>query len=242
MKTRVLDRRLAVLAVVPTALALLTACSSGDSGTAGSGSGSASSSPTASSGPSAQEILESAKKASAEVTAVRVVGDVPDDKQVMTVDLRATKTGPSRGDITLKDGRLQVYVFGSTAYLKANNAFWKSAAGAQAARVLSGKYLKTPATSQEFKEFTSLIRTTSLFEQMLEATGGTLTKGEETQIRGVSAVGLTDGSGQTLYVATQGPSYVLQVKDDKHVLDFLDYNKPITVQRPPASKVINVPG
>jgi hypothetical protein len=236
-------RRRALLLVLPAALALISGC---DDGTAGSPTRPAATSAAATPNGngvdklSGAEILKRATKASRAATSVRMRGRFPTGGRPMAIDIRAAGKGSAYGDITMNGQRIRLVRIGSTAYLKGDTAFWKSVGGQDAARMFSGKYLKVPAGNKDFRDLMSLTLTSKVFSEILRPEGR-VTKGERTRINGRAAIALGDGTGGSLYVATEGEPHVLRLKTGKEVLDFLAYNERIAVRRPPSNRVISVP-
>jgi hypothetical protein len=237
-------RRRALLLVLPAALTFVSGCDDGAAAPQ-SRSGAANAAATTNGNGvdklSGTEILKRAAKASGAATSVRLRGEFPTDGKSMAVDIRAASKGSAYGDITTDGERIHVIRIGSTAYIKGDTAFWKSVGGQDAVRMFSGKYLKVPANDKDFRDLMSLTLISKVFSELLRP-DGPVTKGERTRINGRAAIALGDGTGDALYVATEGEPHVLRLKTGKEVLDFLSYNERITVTRPPRDRVINVPG
>jgi len=235
-------RRRVLLLTFPATLAFATAC---NDSAATSQSAAPSSAPKTASGNgvdrlSGPEILKRAAKASRDATSVRMRGTFPSDGQSMAVDIRAASKGSAFGDITMKGQRIRLIRIRSTAYIKGDSGFWTSVGGKSAARMFSGKYLKVSADNKDFRDLMSLTLTSTVFSELLRPSGP-VTKGERTRINGRAAIALGDGTGDGLYVATEGEPQVLRLKSGKDVLDFVAYNERIDVRPPPRDRVISVP-
>jgi hypothetical protein len=70
-----------------------------------------------------------------------------------------------------------------------------------------------------------------------------LGKTETKTVRGLNVVGVVEkANNETLYVATEGEPYPVQVQSDtgQGALDFLDWNEPVDVQAPPPDQVVDL--
>jgi hypothetical protein len=87
-------------------------------------------------------------------------------------------------------------------------------------------------------EFRPLTNLKQLMNQILSS-HGTIEKGHETKVDGQPAVALTDTTqGGTLYVATTGPAYPLELAPGKGKggsIAFTDWEQPMTLTAPPKS-------
>lgn len=240
--------------------AALVAAGCGDDSTSGSGApaaqASGSAAPTSAASSSAAggelaslepaEILSRAKTAFTKAESVRLSGGGTSGGETFTVDMAY---GPDKAIGTVGNGgqKIELRRIGKTVYLKADKAFWTQTAGAAAAELLGGKYLKAPLTDQRVAQLATFTDKDAFAGEVLESEG-TLTKGETKAIRGTQAIGLVDKSSSgdgTLYIATEGEPVPLQVAPDtaggeKGSLDFLDYGKSVEVPVPPAAQTIDV--
>jgi hypothetical protein len=117
------------------------------------------------------------------------------------------------GEGTMSEGGLafKIRVVNQEVYINGSPAFWRHFGGAAAAQVFQGKWLKAPASGQ----FAALAQLTDLHALLgsVLSTHGALTKIGSATINGQSAVGVRDATnGGTLYVATTGQSYPLEIR------------------------------
>lgn len=242
-----------VLLAVSAAALLAASCGDDTSGTgapAAAGSPSASVSASAAGGElaslDATEILTRAKAAFKKAESVRLTGGGASSGESFKVDMRYS-ADKAIGTVSSSGQQIELRRIDKTVYLKADKAFWTQTAGAAAAELLGGKYLKAPLTDQRVAQLASFTDKDAFVDEVLDDTG-TITKGEPKDVRGTPAIGLvnkdTDGGG-TLYVATSGEPLPLQLLPqaggtDSGTLDFLDYGKAVTVEVPPAAQTIDV--
>lgn len=242
-----------VLLAVSAAALLAAACgddTSGSGAPAAAGSASTSASPSAAGGDVASleptEILTRAKAAFKKTESVRLTGGGSTGGETFTIDM-TYGADKAIGSVSNGGQKIELRRVGKIVYLKADKAFWTQTAGAAAAELLSGKYLKAPLTDQRVAQLASFTDKDSFVDQVLDP-DGTVTKGGTKDVRGTPAIGLvnkdTTGGG-TLYVATSGEPLPLQLTpegsgSDTGSLDFLDYGKSVTVAVPPADQTIDV--
>lgn len=251
-------RPIRVLMAVSAAALVAAAC--GDDSTTGTGapaqaSGSAAPSSAASSSAAggeiaaldAPEILTRAKAAFTKAESVRLAGGGDTGGQKFTIDMRYATAGNAIGSVSNGGQKIELRRIGQTVYLKADKAFWSQTAGAAAAELLGGKYLKAPLTDPKVAQLATFTDKNAFISEVLDPEGS-VTKGEVKDVRGTPAIGLIDkskDSGGTLYVATTGEPLPLQLSPaagggDSGQLDFLDYGKGVEVPVPPAAETIDV--
>lgn len=244
-------RPIRVLFAVSAAALVAAACGESSDTPAASGSGSASASASAPSGGGladrpATEILSKAQAALKSASSVHLKGSGSSEGQTFEIDMRYGEGQKAFGTITSSGQTIELRRDGQTVYMKADAKFWQSSAGAEAAKLLAGKYLKAPLTDQRVAALATFTDKDTFTSQVLKP-DGSVTKGDTKTIRGTEAVGLRSGgtSGGTLYIATQGEPLPLQILPDTAggeagQLDFLDYGEPVTVETPPAAQTIDV--
>jgi hypothetical protein len=192
-------RALAPALVLPLLLALLGGCGSSSS----TGNGTASK--------SAAAILAQAKAAAAGAASAHVVGAIVDQGKPLALDMQLVSGKGGKGRITLEGRSIQLIQVGRSVYINGSRAFYRHVAGAAAAQLLQGKWLKASATASNFASLASLTNLGKLIDTAL-ASHGTLARAGRKTVNGQQAIGVTDTSrGGTLYVATTGAPYPLEV-------------------------------
>ncbi|WP_344901995.1 hypothetical protein [Actinomadura meridiana] len=222
------------------ALALVLACTVGCLPEQDGEAAAPSKTPTASADPrsngvaklSPGEIVSRTRKAAESASYLRMRAQVTDQGQKYKLDFRFAGKTKATGWFTQGSQRVEITRLGRTIYLSGNKAFWKSAGGSSAVRLLSGKHVKTTATNSDFKEIAAFTNRTALLTDVLKSTKG-WKKGKPGNIRGVPTVVLYNGRGDTLEVAAQGAPYPLLLGGtlgDR--LEYLEFGKPVRIQRP----------
>lgn len=232
---RLLSRLAPVIAVVAMAAAL-TGC--GGSTTNGAVSQAA---PTANGVESlgADEILATVKKTANNQSSVYLVGKGGQGSDALALDLRVRKGGGSTGSIELGGDKLQLITTGSEIYIKADKEFWAKNVNAAAAEVIGNRWLKAPASDPQWGELGNFGNFDKVVNELL-IPSSSITKGEQSEVDGTKAIGLTSTSG-TLWVAMTGEPLPLRI-DAKEggAINLKDWSAPVDVQAPPADEVIDV--
>jgi hypothetical protein len=215
--------RLAAVAAIAVATA---ACGSGSSS-----NGLASKSP--------EDIQSAMIDALKSAKSVHLKGDMTQDGERVEMDLQLTNTGEASGTITSEGNAISIIRVDGDFYMKADADAWEGLSGsADAAALLSGKWLKVPGGDEDFSDFEDLTDLSKLAGNMTAE--GKLTKQPGTKtVNGKKAIVLEDESEDMglLYVAATGTPYPLRVapkagSTDKGYLDFLDYGAPVTIKAP----------
>jgi hypothetical protein len=192
----------------------------------------------------AEQILSTAKSALKSADAVRIKGTAGSGADRFDIDMRYTATS-AQGTFSVAGQPIEMRRIGDTVYAKASREFWKSHVPAAAVELLSGKWLKGPATDQRLGGPAELTDLSKAADGILEP-DGTITKGEKKTVAGTPAIALVSHGkdGGKLYIATAGKPYPLQIvpttSTDSGQIAFTEYGKRITVSPPPADLVIDV--
>jgi hypothetical protein len=220
----IFPRRLLAAASCLLALGLLLA---GCGGSSSSGNGVEAKSPT--------QILEAAKAAAAKASSVHIDGTIASGGKPISLNMALLAGKGGKGTISQEGFTIQLIQVSGAVYINGTAAFYKHVGGAAAAQLLQGKWLKAPANSGELASLAELTNLAKLIETALSG-HGTLAKGAVTTVAGQKAIGLRDTTkGGTLYVATQGNPYPLEIvksgkESGKVVLD--RWNQPVTLAAP----------
>lgn len=223
-------RALAPALVLALLLALLGGCGSSSS----AGNGAASKSPAA--------IVAQAKAAAAGAASAHVAGAIVDQGKPIALDMQLVSGKGGKGRITLEGRSIDLIQVGRSVYINGSKAFYSHVAGAAAAQLLQGKWLKASATASNFASLASLTNLGKLIDTAL-ASHGTLALAGSKTVNGQQAVGVTDTSkGGTLYVATTGAPYPLElVKSGASGgrITFDRWNQAVTLTAPAGAVNIN---
>ncbi len=213
------------IATAASAAALLAACVSACGASSSSGNGVASRSPDG--------IVSAASTAIAGVSAVHVSGSTTSGGSTIDLNLDLVNGKGGRGTLSENGLSFQMISVGGTVYVDGSDTFWRRFGGNAAAQLFHGKWLRAPATGN-FASFAQLASVSKLFAGLLSH--GTLSKGSTATINGRQAIAVTDtGQGGTLYVATTGKPYPLEISKsgaNGGKIEFTNFNEPVSLAAP----------
>jgi hypothetical protein len=231
-------RTAAAVAVAAFAAAGVSACgssSSGSSSTSGSGgSGGAASNGIASK--SADQIFNTAITSAKAAKSVHVSGAIKSGGQSVGLDLSIVQGKGASGTISEGSASFKLIATGGNYYIQPSRSFLlKFAHTSAAANLFKGRWLKASSTDSSFATFGQLTSIKGLIGSLPKG-NGTLTKGSTSTLAGQPVIAVNSSKGGTLYVATTGTPYPLQVSKDNGgqsgKVTFSDYNKAFTITAP----------
>jgi hypothetical protein len=183
---------------------------------------------------SANDIAAAATTAVENASSVHVSGPIARQGFPTALDLTLVRGKGAQGSMSAGALKFKIVAVGKEIYINGSSSFWRRYANNNIAQLLTGKWLKAPASGQ-FAGLAVLADMHSLFNQLL-ANHGKLVKGQPTTVRGSKVIGLKEADhGGTLYVATTGKPYPIQVikrGTQGGELDFDRYNQPVSLKAP----------
>jgi hypothetical protein len=185
-------------------------------------------------GKSPEQVVRDAQQAATGAPSVHVSGHITDNGTPLAVDLTIVKGKGGKGTMAESGATFQLVRIGNTAYIKGSDAFLRRVAGAGAAALLHGKWLKGSATSGRLAALTPLTDTQKLFKSALGQHGKLANKGETTY-QGQKVVEIDDTTeGGKLYVAAQGTPYPVALAGSKQQgsLQFDQWGAGATISAP----------
>jgi hypothetical protein len=179
-------------------------------------------------------IVNAASNAVGGVKSVHVSGSLRSGGSPITLDLTLLAGKGGGGQMSQSGLSFKLINLNQTVYINGSDAFWRHIGGSSAVQLFHGKWLKAPASGQ-FSSISSLTNVQTLFNKLL-ASHGKLAKGSTTTLSGQAVVAVKDTTqGGTLYVATTGPPYPVQVSksgSDGGRLVFDHYNQSASLTAP----------
>jgi hypothetical protein len=173
---------------------------------------------------SANDIVNSSLQAIKDAKSVHVSGSTTSGSAPIKLDLQLVAGKGGTGSMTVNGSSFQIVAIGQSVYIKADASFWKQFGNEQTAQLLTGHWLKATATGQ-FASFAQLTNLNSLFTQLLSQ-HGTLAKGSATTVNGQKVIAINDKTkGGTLYVATTGKPYPIEVAKGGSAGGKIDFDK-----------------
>ncbi len=183
---------------------------------------------------SPNDIASAASSAVSNVNSVHVAGAVANGTSRFTIDLNLVNGKGGAGSMSQGGLSFKIISVNQEVYINGSPTFWRQFGGASAASLLSGKWLKAPASGQ-FGSLATLTNVHTLFSQLL-STHGTLAKGNSTTVRGQKVIAVNDkNNGGTLYVATTGKPYPIAIVKNGSSggrVDFDRFNQPVSLTPP----------
>ncbi|MFF9499186.1 hypothetical protein [Streptomyces sp. NPDC014656] len=209
-------------------------------------------------GLSADDIADKAIEATKNVTALRVKGSFADEGETMTVDMAVDDKNNCKGSMeNPKGGKAEIIGTGDAAYMKGDDAFWKSTMGGEdssaeetgaISTLLKGRWMKTPAGDESPAAFCDLKSITKDMDEDTPRKG--LTREADADVDGTPVAVLKgkpekDGETPTFYVAKDSAKpYILRVVttggDEPGTVDLSDFDKPVDAAAPPADQVMDM--
>ncbi|MFE9422741.1 hypothetical protein ACFYNO_07250 [Kitasatospora sp. NPDC006697] len=206
------------------------------------------------SGLTGEQILAKAHAAMASLTSMRVAGNVTTGGQKIVLDLVGDKDKNCTGTVTVgATGTVQVIHNAQGTWMKPDTAFWenisaekgKASAGPAIAQFFKDKYLtggQDDASMQEVAGMCDIV--SGIADDQSKETD--VVKGATSTVDGQSVIGISakDDSGEPtqLSIATKGQPYLIRMSStgsEPGQMDFSEFNKPVTVQAPPADQVVD---
>jgi hypothetical protein len=181
----------------------------------------------------ADQVVADARRAALGAKVVHVTGAGVDNGQKLGLDLWLGHNR-GKGHLTQAGAGFDVIRIGDTIYVKGSDAFLRKFAGAQAATLLHGRWLKGSATGGQLAAVAPLTDLEQFFEGTLGQHGRLVNKGE-TEFKGDKVVEIRDTTqGGSLYVAATGTPYPVALAGGKNQGDvsFGDWGSDVTIEAP----------
>ena len=249
-KSRYAGRR-GVAAALAGAAILGSAAACSSSGTAASGTSSTPGSTASASakggaldGLSADEIARRATADLKVVSSVHVKGSVQSSGQKIALNLSLGSQGCTGTMGIDGQGSFVLLKIGKSLWIKPDDKFWNHAAGSAGSALtdlVSGKYIKPSAKGSSLASIGALCDPA----QFAKSFGSDMTgmvKGTTTTIAGQPALQIKDsGDAASAYVTVDAKPEFLRLDGggSNGRLDFTDYNAPLHLTPPPASKTLD---
>ena len=156
-------------------------------------------------------ILAAAQAASARATSVHVAGSIEGASAHESFDIEILAGKGTSGTVTVDGANFELIETAGTVYMRGDAAFYERIGGRAAAHRLNGKWLKASASDPKLQPVLRLTDLSGLISVSL-ASHGRLASVGTSVVGNVHVVGVRDaGKGETVYVATSGPPYPIQI-------------------------------
>jgi hypothetical protein len=181
-------------------------------------------------------VLADAKTAATNASSVHVTGSIASGGTPITLDLAMARGKGAKGSMSTNGAEFDLVRIGDTAYIRGSDAFLKQNAGAAAAQLLHGKWLKASITNRRFRSLAPLTSVGLLFAK-INSSHGKLVNDGKTTYKGDQVVAIRDTSdGSKLYVAATGKPYPVAIvgakKGQSGAITFGDWNESVSLTAP----------
>lgn len=191
---------------------------------------------------SAAAIIRATASAAESAKSVHVSGSLQQQGTIIALDLKMVAGVGATGWMSDGGKHFAIVLDHGTLYINGGPSFWQAFGNASVAKLLKGRWLKTPATG----DYASVARFASLhafFRQIFSETTGRVAKASTKTINGRPAIGVRDTKKDgVLYVATRGKPYPLEIDGagssrtgTSGKLDFTEFDAPVAIRAPKRS-------
>jgi hypothetical protein len=181
------------------------------------------------------QVLSDAKIAASSASSAHVAGNIDSAGDKISLDLSLARRKGATGSMSTNGSSFDLIRVGDTLYIRGSDAFWTQNAGALAARLLHGKWLKASTTGK----FSSLAALTNigLLLGKVNSTHGKLVNDGQVTYKGAQAVRIRDTSDNSrFYAAATGKPYPVALVGGKAnqsgTITFGDWNKHVVLTAP----------
>ena len=183
----------------------------------------------------AAQVLTDAKSAATQASSAHVSGNIRSGGSPITVDLSTARGKGAKGSMSTNGLAFDLVRIDDTIYIRGSDAFLKHFAGAAAAQLLHGKWLKASATHGRLRSLAPLTSLGALFGGITTHHGKLVNDGKTTY-KGQSVVVIRDTSDNSkLFVAATGKPYPVALVGSKKqpgTITFGDWGKPVSLSAP----------
>ncbi len=194
----------------------------------------------------AADVLAKAKASAEAAKSGAFKGEVKQDGKKMSLDFKGTSDG-STADVTVAlegEGKVRIISVGGSAYMQADETFWKAQDAPAEVQKSGAKFVKVPIEAAGLTQSLNLSAFLSQAFTAVSADKLSDTVGEES-VDGVDCWVLTDKSGKdngALYVAKDSYQLVRFTGsvDSPGVLEFSQWDEDLGITAPAASEIIAI--
>jgi hypothetical protein len=155
-------------------------------------------------------ILAAARAAVAGAKSVHVVGSILADGVPVSLNVVLVAGIGGRGTVSENGLSAKLVLLHKSVYVQGTAAFYRHVGGPGAPIVFDGRWLQAPAENGEFAALASLVNLKSLFRALLGENAHLVLVGHSV-VDGQRVVGVAGDAGTTVYVATTGKPYPVEV-------------------------------
>jgi hypothetical protein len=201
-------------------------------GCAAAGCGGSSSNGVASKSPS--QILQTAVAAMKSAKSVHMAGTIIQSAKTITVDMTIYANSDVDGTFDESGSTVSIVKIGPTDYIKTTSGFYQAqGASAQVAGLMGGKWLKIPDSTAGLGSSFSLVGLASSITNSHDK----VSAGKTSTVNGQAVVSVIAANNGTLYVATTGTAYPVEVtKGSSGTITFTQWDQAKTPTAPAGAR------
>ena len=203
---------------------------------AGCGGHNSASKPNGEAAKPANRVLADADATARAASSVHVSGTISSNGTPIVLDLSMTHSKGAKGSMSTSGLKFDLIRIGDALYIRGSDSFYAHFAGATAAKLLHGKWLKGSATKSRLSSLVPLTNIDALFAKMATGHGKLANDGKKTY-KGQQVVVLRDTSdGSKLLVAATGKPYPIAItggnKGQSGTITFDKWNESVSLTAP----------
>ncbi|WP_436777226.1 hypothetical protein [Yinghuangia sp. YIM S09857] len=203
--------------------------------------------PTGLAGEPTDVILDQARTAAKNATAVHITGTWVTQQVEYQIDMRI-KTDGATGEIVSTGTRIELLRVGVDLFVRGDESLYQPRDGRQdpdaaaSAEVLRDKFVKVPPDDPAFARLSGFTQLHPLLDELFRLEGKVKKDGRK-NVRGVETLALAanKGRGGELYVSLGGKPYPMRYSPGPNAgrLDFYEYDTDFPVEVPPGNQVVD---
>jgi hypothetical protein len=154
------------------------------------------------------QIVQAAVTAMKAAKSVHISGSISNAGKTTGIDATTFANGDIDGSISQNANSVDIVKIGNTDYIKTTESFYEAeGASSSIAALMAGKWIELPDSSAGFgQQFTLVALANSIQKNHTKTSAGTTST-----VNGIPVVSVIDSNNGTLYVATTGPAYPVEV-------------------------------
>jgi hypothetical protein len=189
---------------------------------------------------SATKIVDSVANAIGSAKSVDISGNIVQSGATMSFGIDTFSNGSFTGSITQDGMTIKLVKIGGTDYINAPAAYYEKQGGGSSAIAseLGGKWIDGPDSQFGLGDSFEL----SALKADIKQPSGKVTKGKTGTVEGQSAQSLNSSGNGTIWVATTGPAYPIELTKQGQKINFGDWNEGSPPTAPAGAKALSTLG
>mgnify|MGYP001442044173 CR=1 FL=1 len=188
----------------------------------------------------ATQVLATSLSAAEAQTSMRVVTQGSRDGLPFLVDMRLRRGGGATGTVTLGAQRISVLSDGTSVYVRAPEAYWRTVMAPELAKAVGTMWVAAPLSDTSLSTFAALTDYDRLVASFLDD-GGAASRGDVSRILDREAVQVVSRQG-SVWVSVEGPPLPVQADSPEtgDVARFGEWGAPVELSFPSRADTIDL--